>query len=490
MISEADGLNEINVPDGTFLQFACAANQTSIDDLFFRHLSKNLPEEDVEITEMFNRISKDVNEESKGKQQPLSINGLTKNKQIYLNPLKAMQLDQIKADEMETFLKKQKELQEHYDNFPEIEQILNRNTVEMKKAEEFTESILSTKVSGDVTEKSTACHVIHNLLQQENTECLFFDSKQGMNLHDASRNLNDLTRQDRPFVLKLNTTDGLGKHKWKVQADNHLNLITTLERLIEENQSHPILNDIRERLAEAHQTNKENTSFQSVFVGSINIVYDVLDEKRSDIALLIELPQRLKEKFDQFQSAKMHPLLARPAFDIAMFDDQGNKTFPNLQKRDQVGSPERIQPYRSPAGWTRYGLKVLDKYSDGNQWLHPFGDPRNCYRAFHGTGRASANDLNKSNQPFDRQFASVDALASIHKTGFRKARVTKYGEGVYCSPDPTFCERGYVEEVQMNTLYGQKKYRYMMQVAVNPDGVKIKTKFFASHFAHEKSCAI
>jgi len=385
-----------------------------------------------------------------------------------------MKLDEIEPNERKSFVKKQEELQAHYYNFPDIEEIVNQNAPNVKKAEEFTQSILSQKPSGNVAEKTTACHVIYNMLKNENSECLFFDSKQGMKLHDASSNLNDLGDPDKSFVLKLKSSEGLGNLKYKVEGEEKLQLVKTLGGIISKNQSHPILDDVQERLANAHQTDKKNIFLQGVFDGSFNIVYEVLDTRQSDMKVLTELPKRLKKNFQQYETAKMHPLLCRPAFDISMFDEKGNKTFPNVRETHLVGPPGRQQTYTTPAGWTRYGLQVLNRFSDGNEWLEPFGNPRVWYRAFHGTGRASADDFKKSNQTFNdqtKQFASVDAMASIHKTGFRKARVHAYGEGVYCSPDPTFPEKGYVGEVQMNTEHGPKRYRCMMMVAVNPDGV-------------------
>ncbi len=373
---------------------------------------------------------------------------------------------------MKPLLKKQEELRAYYYNFPDIEELTNRNRSSIQKAEQFTKSILSELPSGNVSERSTACHVLYHLLREQNSECLFFDSAQGMNLHDASGNLNDLNFKDRPFVLKLNNSDGLGNQKYKNDEEYNLRLIKTLGGMIERNEPHPILEDVQDRLSKAHRTNKENIYITSVFDGSFNVVYIVLEGMHNDLKSLSELPKRLKDMFEQYSMAKIHPLLCRPAFDVSMFDEKGNKTFSNAHETHAVGPPGRTQTYISPAGWTRYGLKVLGKYIDGDRWLHPFGSPENWYRAFHGTGRASADDFNKSKQSFDQQYASVDAMGSIYKTGFRKARVAAYGAGVYCSPDPTFPERGYVGEVEINTQQGKKKFRSMMQVAVNPDGVQ------------------
>ena len=73
---------------GTFIQFACDVNQTTTDDLFTKHLLKNITKENINVPDLFQCISKDVEQESGGKQRPLSINGLEKSKTIYLNLVK------------------------------------------------------------------------------------------------------------------------------------------------------------------------------------------------------------------------------------------------------------------------------------------------------------------------------------------------------------------------------------------------------------------
>jgi hypothetical protein len=186
----------------------------------------------------------------------------------------------------------------------------------------------------------------------------------------------------------------------------------------------------------------------------------------------VGLSEKLRKKFKQFLKLKIHPLLFRPSFDISQFDKRGNNVFANQNQTFPIGPPGRTQLYTQAAGWTRYGLKVLGKYAD-NRWLHPFQDPKNWYRAFHGTGRAQSQDFGGQNQLYDAEYASVDALASINQTGFRPARVAACGPGVYCSPNPKFPEQGFVRAVPLDTRNGKKSFKCMLQVAVNPDGVQI-----------------
>jgi hypothetical protein len=371
-------------------------------------------------------------------------------------------------------LKKQEELRGYYDNFPDVDDIADRNRPDVRKAEELTRSILSEVPSGNAAEKDTACHIINSLLGGGDQQCLFFDSTQGMNLHDASRNLVDLNFQDRPLVLKLNSSTGLGNNKYVTGAEYDLQIIQTLSHSIEQKRSHPLLDDIIERLSEAHNSNKKDIVLKGMYSGSFSIVYTVMDLTKNISKKLIGMSEKLKSQFKQFKAAKIHPLLYRPSFDISQFDVRGNKDFSSTAQSFEVGPPGRTKLYTQPIGWTRYGLKVLGDYPT-DYWLHPFGDPRNWYRAYHGTGNASATDFGKSDASFDKQYASIDAAASIHQTGFRPARIDAYGAGVYCSPDPTFPEKKYVGTVPLNTQYGKKFFKCMLQVAVNPDGVKFAT---------------
>lgn len=140
-----------------------------------------------------------------------------------------------------------------------------------------------------------------------------------------------------------------------------------------------------------------------------------------------------------------------------------------------IGPKGKKQRYVQPSGWTRYGQRVLGKYTDGNDWLEPFNGRKNWYRAYHGTKNAKAEDFKNSNENFDPKGASVDAMASIYKDGFQKARIGHYGAGVYCSPNPLFPEKDYVSPVEIDTELGRKQFKFMLQVSMNPEGVTIST---------------
>jgi hypothetical protein len=390
------------------------------------------------------------------------------------NDTLALHENYFNNDALKALMQKQNELKAYYDSFPNIDNTIIETSPDIKKAKEYTDSILHNLPSGDVNDMNTVCHVLNKLLGNESQECLFYDSTRGINLHDASLNLADINSEDKPFVLKLESSYGLGNIKHIPTEQDDFELVQILTDIIDKNQSHPVIEDIITRLSKLHHVDKTFINIKSVYVGTFNIVYTVRDLARNIIKSLIKLAPRLKKQFKTFVSAKIHPLLFRPSFDIAYFDKRGNKTFPNESKTHQVGPPGREKLYTIPSGWTRYGLKVLSKYATDN-WLDPFQDPGNWYRAFHGTGNAKSVDFGDKNQSSDDGFACVNALGSIFENGFRTARVDLYGPGVYCSPNPTFPENGYVHSVLLDTQQGKKSFKCMLQVAVNPDGVNIAT---------------
>jgi hypothetical protein len=84
-MTEDNGLHEMNAPAGTFIQFACAANQTVSNDLFTKHLLKNIAQENVDVSSIFEDITNKVYHESNRQQRPFFRNGLHQHRQVYLN---------------------------------------------------------------------------------------------------------------------------------------------------------------------------------------------------------------------------------------------------------------------------------------------------------------------------------------------------------------------------------------------------------------------
>jgi hypothetical protein len=71
--------------NGVFIQFSCAANQAVNNDLFTKHLLKNIAQENIDVRDIFGDIADKVYRESNQQQKPLSMNGLGQHNQFYLN---------------------------------------------------------------------------------------------------------------------------------------------------------------------------------------------------------------------------------------------------------------------------------------------------------------------------------------------------------------------------------------------------------------------
>lgn len=75
----------MTVPPETFIQFSCSANETSNDNLFMKHLLENISRKNVNLIDVFNKITENVYLERHRRQRPWSINGLSDHKPIYFN---------------------------------------------------------------------------------------------------------------------------------------------------------------------------------------------------------------------------------------------------------------------------------------------------------------------------------------------------------------------------------------------------------------------
>ncbi|CAF4026386.1 unnamed protein product [Rotaria magnacalcarata] len=140
--------------------------------------------------------------------------------------------------------------------FPSIDDVANEAGADLQEAKEFTELILHDLGSGEVTDRTSACHTLKRLLESQNLSCLFFDSTHGKNLHDSSEHLTEFVSEDRPFVLKLKSSEGLCGSKRQNTEHDTIRFVQTLNKSIEEEQLHPVIKDMLERFSEVHGIDK------------------------------------------------------------------------------------------------------------------------------------------------------------------------------------------------------------------------------------------
>jgi hypothetical protein len=247
--------------------------------------------------------------------------------------------------------------------------------------------------------------------------------------------------------------------------------VKELKEALQSDRDHPVIEAIRFCLAQAHTMSGVRVSPERVVitdfylngVGAPYYIRDLTDEEMERIKTdAAKLNKNMEDLFPNYDSIAIHPALYHHMYDVSMFTELGNKTFGAHSDVYQVGPPGKEKSYTQPAGWTRYGLKVLGKYGD-DKWLKPFQDPGNWYRAYHGT------DVNAGGWIVKKNFVKSTGRKETFPDG--KERLTRaiYGPGVYCSPNiETVVRDGYSKKVTVQTVRGRKTFQFALQVAVNP----------------------
>lgn len=118
------------------------------------------------------------------------------------------------------------------------------------------------------------------------------------------------------------------------------------------------------------------------------------------------------------------------------------------------------ESYKRPVGWYRFGLRVKDKYPDGNAWLGSIG-----WRSHSEAGE----------WPVSFHGTSIEAAKGIASSHYRAGDGRAYGRGVYSTPDITLAE-GYTMTKTFTSEKTGKTYRVIMQNRINPEKRVITVK--------------
>ena len=155
---------------------------------------------------------------------------------------------------------------------------------------------------------------------------------------------------------------------------------------------------------------------------------------------------------------------------INMLDSRGNKKrgWSTGQKR---GGFDYYPPLK---GWKGFGLKVLDKYDNGNNdWIANNGNKNEWAVAYHGTGV-------KMGSSFTLEKATNSILAGGFKAGWGQAYAEyedarhpgqKVGIGVYCSPNPQVME-SYASCAQTSTCINGINFMMGFMMRVKPERIR------------------
>ena len=155
---------------------------------------------------------------------------------------------------------------------------------------------------------------------------------------------------------------------------------------------------------------------------------------------------------------------------INMLDSRGNKKsgWSNGQKRGGFDYYPPIQ------GWIGFGLKVLDKYDNGNNdWIANNGNKNEWAVAYHGTGV-------KMGSSFTLEKATNCIINEGFKAGWGQAYAgdedarhpgKKVGVGVYCSPNPYVME-SYARNAETSTCINGINYMMGFMMRVKPECIR------------------
>ena len=153
-----------------------------------------------------------------------------------------------------------------------------------------------------------------------------------------------------------------------------------------------------------------------------------------------------------------------------MLDPRGNKKngWSTGQKR---GGFDYYPPLK---GWKGFGVRVIDKYDNGNNdWIQNNGNSNEWAIAYHGTGV-------KMGSSFTLEKATNSILSGGFKAGWGQAYAgdndarhpgKKVGIGVYCSPNPYVME-SYARCAQSSTNINGIHYMMGFMMRVKPERIR------------------
>ena len=153
-----------------------------------------------------------------------------------------------------------------------------------------------------------------------------------------------------------------------------------------------------------------------------------------------------------------------------MLDPRGNKKngWSTGQKR---GGFDYYPPLK---GWKGFGIRVIDKYDNGNNdWIQNNGNSNEWAIAYHGTGV-------KMGSSFTLEKATNSILSGGFKAGWGQAYAghndarhpgKKVGIGVYCSPNPYVME-SYARCAQSSTNINGIHYMMGFMMRVKPEKIR------------------
>ena len=156
-------------------------------------------------------------------------------------------------------------------------------------------------------------------------------------------------------------------------------------------------------------------------------------------------------------------LLENFYFNNNMLDYRGNKF-----KGWSIGEKRGNLPYEPPLGWIGFGLKVLDKYDNGdNNWLGNCNSPGEWAVAYHPISERLSLMKNKIiiKMIFEGFIMGMQQICQNSDDKYHPGKLV--GRGVYFSPNIEVLE----PYTNMTEIYG-KNYKIILMVRIKPSAIR------------------
>ena len=220
---------------------------------------------------------------------------------------------------------------------------------------------------------------------------------------------------------------------------------------------------------------------------SIQVIFESNDFNNQSIDINMLKKNCNDKEFEELKKLKeIHTSLVMEGCKLSsgMLDSRGNRESGWGENEKRGGFD-----YFPPKGWKGFGLKVWDKYDNGNNdWLAYNGNSNEWAVAYHGlAARGNCKVEDAVNNIYNTKFMIGKAQAcKDHKninTRYKfnpnedtEDHTNKVGVGVYCSPNPEVMET-YANQAVDDSKAKINGKRYLMgfMMRVKPDKIRISS---------------
>ena len=201
-------------------------------------------------------------------------------------------------------------------------------------------------------------------------------------------------------------------------------------------------------------------------LGSYKVTAVIKKYKFTELSKEQILNKLLKDpEFSNIIKVEPKILLSGCKLNSYMLDSRGNNKDGGWGINEKRGGFQ----YIPPIGWTGFGLRVLDRYDDGdNTWLDYKNLEGEWAVAYHGVGSSSngVQILKQGNNiSLNNLQTGIRQLFKNSNDYFHPGK--QVGEGVYLSPKPSV-----IEKYSGTFAYRGKKYKIAFMTRIRPDKIR------------------